>query len=259
MPRTSWEIQRAVVFALFVRELKTRFGGRWLGAFWVLLEPMAHIAFFVFLFGFIRKTTVSGIDLPLFIITGLIPFLLFRNLVLHLMEAIDSNQGLFAYRQVKPIDAVLSRILLETALYTVVYIVFFGVFGWYGSQWLPERPLELMLLVVQLIVGGAALGLFFAVATDTVPQLRVFVRISAMPLYFISGIMYPISAMPPEILPWLLWNPALHIVELFRSYFFAQYMIIPEISTTYVAVFMVVTLSIALSLYRVRRLRLTAS
>ena len=29
--RSPWEIQRAVIFALFIRELQTRMGGRWLG------------------------------------------------------------------------------------------------------------------------------------------------------------------------------------------------------------------------------------
>jgi capsular polysaccharide transport system permease protein len=256
--RTAWEIQRAVVFALFVRELKTRFGGQWLGVFWVLLEPMAHLAFFIAVFSFIRKSQVSGIDLPLFLITGLIPFLLFRNLVSHVMGAIDSNQGLFAYRQVKPMDAILSRIMLETSIYVVVYAVFVGIFGWLGSQWLPAHPFELILHTIQLVITGAALGLIFAILTDDVPRLRTFVRISMMPLYFISGIVYPVRALPPEILPWVLWNPALHIVELFRGYFFVQYALIPEISAIYVSVFMLVIVAMAMSLYRVRRQRLTA-
>ena len=43
MARTPFEIQKAVVFALFVRELKTRFGKYRLGYVWALLQPIAHV------------------------------------------------------------------------------------------------------------------------------------------------------------------------------------------------------------------------
>jgi len=41
--RTPWQIQKSVVFALFLRELKTRFGAYKFGYVWLLLEPMAHV------------------------------------------------------------------------------------------------------------------------------------------------------------------------------------------------------------------------
>ena len=101
--RTAWDIQRAVFLALFVRELKTRFGGRWLGVFWVLLEPTAHLAMLLVIFAFIRHRLLPGLEFPVFLLTGLVPFFVFRNLTLRGMDSVDSNRGLFGYRQVKPI------------------------------------------------------------------------------------------------------------------------------------------------------------
>lgn len=259
MRRTPWQIQRAVLFALFVRELKTRFGGRWLGVFWVLLEPLAHLIILMLVFGFIRRRVLPGIDFPVFVLTGLVPFFLFKNLALRLMEGIDSNRGLFGYRQVKPIDTLVSRAMLEISIYSTVYLIMLASLGWWGLHFIPEQPLELMAVSTLLVVAGSALGLLFAVVTDDLPNARSFIRIAFMPLYLLSGVMFPVSSLPPAVLPWLMWNPVLHAIELSRGHFFPQYHVLPQVSAGYVAGFALVVLVVALGLYRVRRHRLLAS
>ncbi|WBA82901.1 hypothetical protein [Endozoicomonas sp. GU-1] len=44
--RSSLQIQWAVIHALMVREMKTRFGDYRLGYAWALLEPLFQILFF---------------------------------------------------------------------------------------------------------------------------------------------------------------------------------------------------------------------
>ena len=52
--RNSWQIQRAVFLALFIRELKTRFGKYRLGFFWAMIEPIVHILVLTILFSLLR-------------------------------------------------------------------------------------------------------------------------------------------------------------------------------------------------------------
>ncbi len=257
--RSSWQIQRSVVFALFVRELKTRFGGRWLGAFWVLLEPLAHLAVMLLLFGFVRGRILPGVEFPVFLVTGLVPFLMFRNLALRGMLAIDANRGLFGYRQVKPLDPLLSRAILEIALYSAVYLATLGALGWLGFQVIPESPLQLMAMSALLIASGFGLGVLFAVLTDDLPNARSLIGLVFLPLYLVSGIIFPISAVPSELLPWLLWNPVLHAIEILRGHFFPQYRVLPDVSTTYVLAFSLLVLALAMGLYRLRRQSLLAT
>ena len=256
--RAPWAIQRAVLFALIVRELKTRFGGRWIGAVWFVLEPLAHVLLMVALFGFIHRAVSPSIEYPVFLVTGLLPFFIFRSLALRLMEAIDANRGLFGYRQVKPMDTLVSRALLELGLYSTVYLITLALLGWLDYPFLPYRPLELGGVMLLLVVFGTALGMLFAVATNEVPQLRSIIRLAFFPMYILSGVIFPVHAIPAEFLPMLLWNPVLHFIELSRGYFFAQYPVLPGISAAYVGAWAIGTLALALSLYRVRRLRLIA-
>lgn len=256
--RSPLEIQRAVLFALFVRELKTRFEGTWAGMVWVLLEPLANVLILMAIFGSLHRAVSPSIEYPVFLVTGLLPFFIFRNLTFRLMEAIDSNLGLFAYRQVKPMDTLVSRAMLEVVLLSTVYLVALAALMWLGYKVMPAYPLELMGVSLLLVLLGMSLGLLFAMVTHNLPRLRTFIRICSGPLYMISGVMFPVRALPEDLRWWLLWNPALHLVELSRGCFFAAYKVLPEVSPAYVATVMLLCLTLGLSLYRVQRQRLIA-
>ncbi len=257
--RTPWEIQRAVLFALLQRELKARFGGRWLGAFWILLEPVAHLSYLMLLFGVIRDRIIPGVPFVMFLLTGLIPFFIFRSVSLRVMGTVDGSRGLFGYRQVKPIDPIIARAALDVLLYGVVFAIFLVAFGWSGLEWFPARPLEVLAVGGVLIALGFGLGLIFVVLTDDVPQVRIFIRIAYLPLYLISGVIFPVKVLPPEALDWLLWNPLLHLMECMRGYFFAQYQPIPQASLSFASAVALVTLAVGVALYRLRRHRLLAT
>lgn len=257
--RSPWQIQRSVLFALLQRELKARFEGRWLGAFWIFLEPIAHVAVLMAIFGYFRHRLVPGVPFPLFLLTGLIPYFIFRSLSIRVMGAIDANRGLFGFRQVKPIDTLIARGALETLIYSVVFIAVLAALGWAGYQWFPDRPLEVVLVSLTLVVCGFSLGLLFSILTDDLPQLRVLIRVAYFPLYVLSGVIFPVSTLPAEARQWLLWNPVLHLLELLRANFFLEYHPAPEASLRYPASVALTLSLIGLALYRVRRHRLLAS
>lgn len=48
--RGAWQIQRAVLFALFLRELRARAGSRWIGLLWLLVEPLLHMSLLLAMF-----------------------------------------------------------------------------------------------------------------------------------------------------------------------------------------------------------------
>jgi capsular polysaccharide transport system permease protein len=257
--RSAGEIQKAVLLALFLRELKARFGGQWLGAFWTFLEPMAHLVVIMLIFAYLRHRSMIGVEMPVFLLTGIIPFFMFRSVALRLMDAIDANRGLFGYRQVRPIDPLISRAFLEGGLYATIYVVMLAVMGWFGFRTAPASPLEVLAILSVLACLAFGLGLAFASLTDDLPRARTFVRIAFLPLYLLSGVIFPIHTVPPTILDWLLWNPVLHAIELSRGYFFPQYQVLPQVSLFYLSSVTLCVLAFALTVYRARRHRLLAS
>lgn len=253
--REPLQIQRAVLFALVVRELRSRVEGRWLGLLWMVFEPLAHVFVILGLVGARSNLFLVNVDYPVFLVTGLLPFFLFRNLARKLPSAIGSNRSLFAYRQVMPIDALTARAIVEIGLYVAVYVLSLTLLGWMGYHALPQAPLELLVVSGVLIVFGIGLGLLFSVLAHQRPKVNTFIGLVFYPLYFASGVMFPLHNLSPDIRSWLLFNPVLHLVELSRLYFIPNYTTVSGVSLAYPAAWALVVAALALSAYRVYRFR----
>lgn len=257
--RSAWEVQRAVLFALMLREMKQRVGGQWVGAVWTLFEPLAHAAVLVGLLAFVRGRVMAGIEFPVFLVTGLIPYFFFQHLTMRLMDGIAGNRGVFAYRQVKPIDALLARGAVEALMNLIVYVLTLGTLAWLGFHVLPDLPLEL--IGVHLLIGwlGLSCGILAAVVSHDRPRVKSLIRVSFMPMYFLTGVIFPVHLIPQAHRDWFLWNPMLHLVELSRHSFIVQYRPIDGVNVFYPLCVTLAVSALALALYRINRLRLVAS
>src|SRR5687768_8047561 len=120
--RRSLSIQRRVVWALFLREIMTRFGRHNIGFFWLFVEPM------MFTLGVTALWTaaqaVHGSDLPIaaFAITGYSSVLLWRNMPSRTIGAMGPNLSLLYHRNVRPLDIYYSRLMLEAAGATMSFV-----------------------------------------------------------------------------------------------------------------------------------------
>lgn len=248
-----------MLFALLLREMKARVGGQWVGAVWTLFEPLAHVALIVSILSAIRGATMPGIEYPVFLVTGLIPFFLYQHLSTRLMDGIQANRGLFNYRQVKPLDTLLSRAVVEALMNLVVYAFTLGVMGWLGYHVLPDNPLEMLGVNLLLILFATSYGIFAAVVTHDRPRLRSAFRVLSMPLYFASGVIFPVDILPRETIEILLWNPLLHLVELSRHSFINAYTPVQGVNALYPFMVMLCLAALGLLLYRANEQRLIAS
>jgi capsular polysaccharide transport system permease protein len=255
--RTALQIEKAVLFALVMRELKTRFGGKLIGLFWVLFEPVANIYILLFIRGVLR-TRVLGptIEYPVYHVVAMIPYFVFRSCWFRTMEAVSGNAGLFAYRQVKPFDAMVARSLLETYIYWWVYMCVLGTLAWFGMKYLPDNPLLFVLCWVMQIFLGFGLGEVCLVLTHGKPNAKSFVRLLSMPLYLLSGILIPLSQFTPQVQWWLMLNPCAHLVELERSAYYQEYTPVNGTNLMYPALWALSLCAIGHVLYRLNRLKL---
>jgi capsular polysaccharide transport system permease protein len=257
--RSAWEVQRAVLFALVLREMKARVGGQWVGAIWTLLEPLTHTMILVTILGFVRGAAQASLEYPVFLVTGLLPYFLFQNLAMRLMDGIESNRGLFSYRQVKPLDTLLSRTCVEALMNLLVYAFTLGILAWLGYSIVPAAPLEVLGVNLVMILLGTGFGVLSAVVSHERQRLRSFIRMTMMPLYFTSGVIFQVDLLPREYLDWLLLNPLLHLVELSRHAFIAAYVPAEGINGLYPVLFTLVVGALAMLLYRANRLRLVTT
>ncbi len=256
--RTSWEINKAVIFALLMREMRTRFGEYRLGYMWALLEPAMHIAIFALLFGYVMQRTMPGIDYTLFLVSGIIPWLLFNSILSRGMSAVSSNSGLFGYRQVKPMDAFVTRAILEWLIYCSTYFIFLCIAAWAGLDVDIEDPLSLIAALILLFVFASGLALILCVVVTQIPEIQKFLPIVIRPLYFMSGIFFALETVPHEYRVYLLWNPILHANELSRVAMFKSFETAGA-SWEYLTSSAILTMTFGIMLYRQNSIKLVTT
>jgi capsular polysaccharide transport system permease protein len=255
-----FQIFRTVVFALFVRELKTRFGNRKFGVFLVFLEPMIQIVLMLFIFNFMHASMMPQVPFALFFVTGMIPFFIFKNIVMGLMSSLDANRALFAYKPVKPIDTYITRTILEVTIYLTVFTFILIIMGWFfGFNITVNHPLEALVSLGLIIIMGVGVGIAASMLAHAFSITKLIVNIMMTILYFISGIMIPIWIIPAAYLPILQYNPILHVVEIFRESFFSYYPRVDGITILYPIFFTLVILYLSLWFYYRNRVALGTS
>ena len=221
--RTSRQVMQDTISALLTRELKVRFGSKRLGYFWALAEPVLQASVIAIIFTILGRSSLSGVPVALFLLLGILPFRGFTKASTQLATAIKANKALFAYRQVSPIDPFITRLLIESATYLVVYSLLMIALFWIGFQVIPEKPLELILINLFMLSMAAGYGLLLSnlvLFYDDAPRI---ISLIHQPLFFISGIFFVITMIPAQYWHYLTWNPLLHFTELSRDAMFSSY------------------------------------
>jgi capsular polysaccharide transport system permease protein len=216
-------VQAEVVYALILRETRTRFGAYKVGYLWAALEPIFAIVTFFVLFRVAGRKVPAGMDVWSFIATGIIPYHVFSHSVARVAESINGNKALLFYPHVFPIDLAIARAVLELATYVGVFLLLMGAHALVRQELAVDVPLDVIAGLVLAGALGAAVGLVFcglgelssAVERARAPLLR--------PLFWISGIFYTADALPERARDALLWNPVLHCTELVRGGWFEGY------------------------------------
>ena len=219
--------------ALLLRETVNRLAAGRAAWVWILVEPLAHVLFMLFMFTVVRVRTIGGIDAVVWLMIGMVSFFLFRRTATQCMNAVSANKALFTYRQVKPVDTVLVRGLTEGFLMILVTIILFAGLALFNHDVVPADPLGLLVAMLGLWLTGLGFGLMTSVAIELVPEIAKVLGIVMMPLYFMSGVMIQVGSVPEPYRGWLLFNPVAHGLEAARLAFTPYYHAIPELSVAY--------------------------
>lgn len=210
-----------------MREIITRFGRHNIGFLWLFAEPM------VFTLGVAALWTASkslhGNQLPIvgFAITGYSSVLLWRNCANRCAKAIEANTALLFHRNVKVIDIMLARIILEIAGATISFIVLSAIFISVG---LMAMPVDISTMLVAWFLT-AWLATALALNVGVLSELsEVFDRLwhaFTYLLFPLSGAAFLVDWLPEQARTFVLYVPMVHGTEMLRHGYYG------DIITTY--------------------------
>ena len=232
--RSPLNVTLSVWRALFLHEALIRISGGRASWFWLLADPMVHMAFFCFLYGNVRHTVIAGMDTYLWVVVGLVTFFLFRRSAMQGMHGIDSNKAMFAYRQVKPVDTVFVRAALETFIMLLIGLFTLGGLWLINTDIMPDDPLLIFIALFGVWLVALGLGLALSVPIRLVREADVILNFLFIPLYIISGVILPLSKVPYPYQDWLLYNPVAHAIDAVRLGFSSGYQAVNGLDLPYV-------------------------
>lgn len=248
--RTAWQVTWSVWHALFMREALARTTANRFAWLWMIAEPLLWVLVWVAVHSLISHVNlIRGADRIPWLLVGLTGFFLFREGMQRSIGVVTANQALFAYRQVKTVDPVLARNTLEGILKTIVLLILVLGASLLGYEILPDNPLQAMFAWATFWLLGLGAGLVVSVGATLIPEVGIVVRLINMPLFLLSGVIFPVYIFPHEIQQYLLYNPILHVVEYLRLGFFGGYKTLDGISILYAWYWVLAAIALGLALH----------
>ena len=249
-----------IIDAIMLREARTMFGHSRVGYAWALFEPLVHVfVLSVMMLIFAHGTLpLIGTSMPVFYMTGILPYLFFCHLSEQAFELPRNARAVLQVPAISILDIFTARILLRAATDVIVMLISISVFVVAGESELPHDPLGICAVYAVLLVMGAASALTNMVLSQLSSAWERSWSIVLRGLYFFSGIFYHPSMMPPEVRDLVLWVPLVHAIELFREAYFPRYTS-PHLDLGYLLEFTACFVLLALLLVtgNYRRLRVT--
>jgi lipopolysaccharide transport system permease protein len=218
----AWR-DRALIPYFGRRFLEKRYDRTVLGWLWLPLRPSLDVFARVLLFGGFLGVASGDRPYFMFFIAGMAAWQLFERTAFWATRALEMNRTLLSRANVSRLAAVVSAVVpgtLELLLYTAIGFV--GA-GYYlvtdGSSYLifdPRMVAAVGLGLVLLALSGIAVGVWTSTLAAETRDVRFFLGYALGFWYFITPVIYPISAIPERYRPIAELNPLTAPVELVK-------------------------------------------
>jgi lipopolysaccharide transport system permease protein len=201
------------------RDLLVRYRQTFLGLIWVVLRPLINMSIFALVFGKIAHMDSYGINYPLFVLAGLLPWQLFASSLIDASQCLINHAPMISKiyfpRIILPISQIIVN-LVDFGISNALLLLFFLVTGML-THW---SILLLPVFVVMSVFLCLGASLWIAAINVRFRDFRVIVPFLIQFGLFISPVGYS-SFLVPSFWRYLYFlNPLAGIIEGFRWCFF---------------------------------------
>lgn len=213
----GWRIQIRVIHALMIRELTTRFGRENIGFLWIMAEPLLFAGLVGIMWRIMKGPEEHGVGLIAFVVSGYIPITLFRHSVARSVQVFAVNGSLLYHRQIKILDFVLARFIIEMLGGMMAYVFIGAILIAFDEFPLPSN--------IGLFLAGwfiyAFVSFSFAVVVAPLSEMsEVLEKLVPVVTYImipVSGLFTMASWLTPDLRAYMLWSPFVNGMEMMRG------------------------------------------
>lgn len=208
--------RRAAVRVLVHRELLTRTRRLFLGLGWTLLSPILTTAVMWLVFSNIFRGADFGVPYVIYLLSGVVIFTVFANVMPRVAETLISNEGLLLRIRIRPellavaggmASAVgpAASLLPLVALLLILHVA------------IPiTMPLDVVILAMVLLYA-IGIGMLVSAIAVRIPDALGVLAAALQLLGFLTPTFYPLTSVPASVRSVINLNPLTHFLGLFRG------------------------------------------
>jgi len=219
--KSLWH-HRQLIVQMTKREVVGRYKGSVMGLAWSFFNPVFMLAVYTFVFSVIFKSRwgvggeESKTQFAVVLFVGMIVHSLFAEVLNRAPSLILGNVN-YVKKVVFPIEilpviamgAALFHSLISLGVLLAAFVLFNGYLQW-TAIFTPIVIMPMLILTLGLAWMLASLGVFLRDVGQTIGIITTV-------MLFLAPVFYPITALPPEMRPWLMANPLTFIIEQMRE------------------------------------------
>jgi capsular polysaccharide transport system permease protein len=217
------QVQRRVIVAIILREVRTRFGQYHLGYLWAVLVPLMFIGVLTMVHIALGRRAAYGVSIEMLMLTGMLVWLTFVETQTQTANAYRANRQLVVYPMVTVVDIVIARVILEFASKLRVMVVLMVIFWTAGYNVSMDDPLGVVLNLATICYMAACYGHIIGCIIVVMPSIQFIINSSRRVLFYTSGAIFLLSDVPDAWLPYILLNPIAHVIDFGRGAWLAAY------------------------------------
>lgn len=233
---------------LVVKDIKVRYMGASMGFAWSLMNPLITMLMYLFVFGYIFKSTLP--HYPLYLITGVLHWTFFSQVIVQSPEILVSNAGLIKKILFPRLLVTVSTLLLNLVLWSMALAVFFVLYHWLGGRlsWvLLLYPFYLALFLLFTWGVSMVLAVLYIDYRDIKHLTEVLIQL----LFWITPIAYSYGTIPARLRPIFAISPMTEFTLIFHDLFWSN--TLPTVHLTAAFVFWsLASLALGIQLFRRR-------
>ena len=199
----------------FRRDLSSRYKGSALGILWSLLNPLAQLATFSFVFSYVIK--IKHVEnYPVFFVAGFVPWFFFSSALVLGASTLVQHSALIEKVYFPRVVLPLSMTAANLVNMFIALLVAFPYIWW--TQGID--PLALLTLVpatVALFLFAAGLAILLSVTMVYFRDTEFLIGIVLNVWFYATPIIYPVNQLPHRLRPWMDANPMTHFANAYRQ------------------------------------------
>lgn len=215
---TSIWRNRHLALQMSKREILGRYRGSWMGMTWSIVNPIFMLSVYTFFFSVVFKSrwgvgNAGGhVDFAVVLFVGLIVHGLFSECINRAPTLIIGNVN-YVKKVVFPLEVfpwiTMASALFNAAVSTVVLLGLQLILS--GSA--PWTAILFPLILLPLIFVTLGFAWLIASTGVYIRDIGQTTGLVTSVLLFVSPVFYPVSALPPRMQSFVVWNPLTLIIE----------------------------------------------